>query len=107
MSRSGTARRAEPSAAPQDHGAHTTHKDVVNRLKRADGHLQTIIGMIESGRDCLDVAQQMHAVIRALEGAKETFIHDHIDHCLEAAMGPTTRADRSTIGKFKEITKYL
>jgi DNA-binding FrmR family transcriptional regulator len=107
MSRSGTAKRAELSAVPHDHGVHTTHKDVINRLKRADGHLQTIIGMIEGGRACLDVAQQMHAVIRALKGAKETLIHDHIDHCLEAAMGPTTRADRSAIGEFREITRYL
>lgn len=86
---------------------HGTHRDVVNRLKRANGHLQTIIGMIDGGRTCVDVAQQMHAVIRALEGAKETLIHDHIDHCLEAAMGPTKRAERAAIEEFKEITKYL
>ncbi len=107
MPRAETAKRADVQVAPHDHGVHGTHKDVINRLKRADGHLQTIIGMIEGGRACVDVAQQMHAVIRALEGAKETFIHDHIDHCLEAAMGPTKRVDRATIGQFKEITKYL
>ena len=107
MPRSPAAKSPNISVAPHDHGVHTTHKDVVNRLKRADGHLQSIIEMVEGGRSCLDVAQQMHAVIRALEGAKETFIHDHIDHCLEAAMGPTKRADRTTISEFKEITKYL
>ena len=86
---------------------HQTHKDVVNRLKRADGHLKKIITMIESERACLDIAQQMQAVIRALESAKVTLIHDHIDHCLEVAVGPTTRADRIAIDDFKEITKYL
>lgn len=105
-----------PSSPPSSAGTapaqgdvvtHRTHKDVVNRLKRADGHLQTIISMIESGRPCLDVTQQMHAVIRALEGAKTTFIHDHIDHCLEAVTGPSTRSERAAIGEFKEITKYL
>jgi DNA-binding FrmR family transcriptional regulator len=25
----------------------------------------------------------MHAVIKALEGAKAVFIHDHLGHCLE------------------------
>ena len=63
--------------------------------------------MIESGRDCLDIAQQMHAVIRALEGAKSVLIHDHVEHCLEAAMGPTTRGQRASIEQFKEITRYL
>jgi uncharacterized protein len=96
-----------PSAHAHDAATHRTHKDVVNRLKRADGHLQSIVAMIESGRPCLDIAQQMHAVIRAIEGAKETLIHDHIDHCLEAAIGPTTRSDRAAIDEFKEITKYL
>ena len=101
-----TAPRLRSTAAGHEH-THATHRDIVNRLKRADGHLQTIIGMIESNRDCLDIAQQMHAVIRALEGAKSVLIHDHVEHCLETAMGPTTREQRATIEKFKEITRYL
>ncbi len=62
---------AKAAALPphtHDRAAHKTHKDVLNRLRRATGHLQTISGMIESGRECGDIAQQMHAVIRALEG---------------------------------------
>jgi DNA-binding FrmR family transcriptional regulator len=86
---------------------HESHADVVNRLKRAGGHLQTIIGMIEGGRDCLDVAQQLQAVLKAVEGAKAVLIHDHVEHCLEAAMGPTTREQRATIEQFKKITRYL
>jgi DNA-binding FrmR family transcriptional regulator len=98
--------RSTPAAAHHD-GTHLSHRDIINRLKRADGHLQTIIGMLESGRDCLDIAQQMHAVIRALEGAKSVLIHDHVEHCLESAMGPTTREQRASIEQFKEITRYL
>ena len=93
-------------SAEQPH-IHESHADVINRLKRAGGHLQTIIGMIEGGRDCLDLAQQMQAVIKALEGAKSVLIHDHVEHCLEAAMGPTTREQRATIEQFKKITRYL
>lgn len=86
---------------------HQTHPDIVKRLKRAEGHLRTIIEMIEAGRACLDVAQQLHAVEKALNAAKKTLIHDHIDHCLETAMGPTSRAQRAPLEEFKEITKYL
>jgi uncharacterized protein len=96
--------RLRPADQPHVHESHT---DVINRLKRADGHLQTIIGMIESGRDCLDIAQQMQAVLKAVEGAKSVLIHDHVEHCLEAAMGPTTREQRATIEQFKKITRYL
>ncbi len=100
--------RPAPRLRPAGHApVHESHTDVVNRLKRADGHLQTIIGMIESGRDCLDVAQQLQAVLKAVEGAKSVLIHDHVEHCLEAAMGPTTREQRATIEQFKKITRYL
>lgn len=86
---------------------HRSHKAVVNRLRRATGHLQTIVGMIEGGRDCGDIAQQMHAVIRAIEAAKSTLIHDHIDHCLEDSIGAATRDQLLTIEDFKRISRYL
>ncbi|MGQ7489505.1 metal-sensing transcriptional repressor, partial [Streptococcus suis] len=44
---------------------HETHPEIVKRLKRADGHLKGVIEMIEAGRPCLDVAQQIHAVEKA------------------------------------------
>jgi hypothetical protein NreA len=94
-------------AHAHDPATHQSHRDVLHRLRRATGHLQTIAGMIESGRDCADIAQQMHAVIRALEEAKVTLIHDHIEHCLEDAVGPATREQRQTIEQFKKISRYL
>ena len=98
---------AIPAVAPHDAATHRTHKDVVNRLRRATGHLQTITGMVESGRECAAIAQQMHAVIRALEEAKSTLIHDHIEHCLEAAVGPASRDQRVVFEDFKKISRYL
>ena len=83
---------------------HSSHPDVVKRLRRAEGHLRSAIGMIEAGRECLDVAQQLHAIEKAIESAKKIFIHDHIDHCLERAAG---RTDRRALGEFREIAKYL
>ena len=63
--------------------------------------------MIENGRACLDIAQQLHAVERAVANAKRTLIHDHIDHCLEQTVGPMSRGARRPLEEFKEITKYL
>jgi uncharacterized protein len=86
---------------------HTTHPEIVKRLRRAEGHLRAVIGMIEEGRDCLELAQQLHAVELAIGKAKKTLIHDHIDHCLEQVAGPVPRQNRGPIDEFKEITKYL
>jgi len=89
------------------HVSHQTHPDIVKRLKRAEGHLRNVIGMMESGRSCMEVAQQLHAVERAVTAAKKTLVHDHIDHCLAHAVEDEPRDAQRTIEEFKEITKYL
>ena len=86
---------------------HETHPAIVKRLKRADGHLRKVIEMIEAGRPCLDVAQQLQAVESAIGQAKKTLIQDHLDHCLEDVVGPLAKGQRRSIDEFKEITKYL
>ena len=86
---------------------HQTHLALVQRLRRAEGHLRNVIEMIEQRRDCLDLAQQLHAVERAISAAKKTLIHDHIDNCLEHAVGSTPSASRVAMKEFREIAKYL
>lgn len=80
---------------------HATHPAMIARLKRANGHLRSVIEMIEAGRPCLEVAQQLQAVEKAVASAKRTLIHDHVDHCLDA---DAKRADRDEL---KAIARYL
>ena len=87
--------------------AHRSHAAITMRLKRADGHLRGIVEMIEAGRPCLDIAQQLHAVEKAIAQAKKTLSQDHLDHCLEEVVGPLGRDRRQSIDEFKEIAKYL
>lgn len=86
---------------------HASHPAIAKRLKRANGHLRSVIEMIETGRSCLDISQQLHAVEKAISQAKRTLIQDHLDHCLEETVGPLARDQRGSIDEFKEITKYL
>ena len=61
--------------------------------------------MFEAGRGCLDLAQQLHAVERALSSAKRELIHDHIEHCLDdpkSALG-----GKAALQELKAITGYL
>jgi len=62
---------------------HTSHLALVKRLKRAEGHLRHVIGMIEAEEACLDIARQLSAVESAVTAAKRALIHDHIDRCLD------------------------
>ncbi|MDR3454570.1 MAG: metal-sensing transcriptional repressor [Rhodoferax sp.] len=86
---------------------HATHPEIIKRLKRAEGHLKSIILMLESDRECLEIAQQLQAVEKAITNAKKTLVHDHIDHCLAHAVKKGGRNAGDPIREFKEITKYL
>jgi len=81
---------------------HASHPAIVKRLKRAEGHLRSVIGMIEAGRPCVDLAQQLHAVEQALTNAKRELIHDHIEHCLQG--GESSRAE---LEQLKQLARYL
>lgn len=78
---------------------HLSHEEVSKRLKRAKGHLEKVLKMIDEGKACVDVARQLHAVSNAIIAAKGTYIHDHIEHCLDGK--------HVDLDELKEITKYI
>lgn len=98
---------ADTTAPHVEAEVHRHHGEIAKRLKRANGHLRSVVEMIEQGRPCLDIAQQLHAVEKAITQAKRVLIQDHLDHCLEAAVGAIPRDRRRPIDEFKDITKYL
>ena len=79
-------------------------KSILLRLKRARGHLDSVVQMIEGEDSCLEVSRQLHAVAKAVTEAKRIFIQDHIEHCLDQK---AMNANDMSIQDFKEITKYL
>lgn len=86
------------------HPEHTSHPAIIKRLNRAAGHLRSVVTMIEEGRPCVDLAQQLQAVENAVASAKRALINEHIDHCLvhaEEGEGP-----KHAIEQFKAISKY-
>lgn len=84
-----------------------SHPKVINRLKRAGGHLQNVIDMLHGGRPCLDIVQQLQAVESAIHAAKKTLIHDHLDHCLDEALQARAKRKAPAMDEFKTIAKYL
>ncbi|QPF85470.1 metal-sensing transcriptional repressor [Bradyrhizobium genosp. L] len=83
------------------------HAAIARRLKRAGGHLETIVEMIEAGRPCVQIAQQLQAVESAIESAKKALIHDHIGHSLEATLDASAPKRRAVLRDFRLIAKYL
>ncbi len=67
------------------HGHHQHTKEVVNRLARIEGHVRSIKGMIQEGRDCPDVLIQLAAVRAAVEQVSKVVLADHVESCLRGA----------------------
>ena len=84
---------------------HASHSAIVKRLRRAEGHVRAVVGMIEAGRPCLELAQQLHAIERAIGNAKRTLIQDHIDLCLDRAI-EEGKAE-AALEEFRALTKFL
>ena len=70
---------------PHTH-SHTQTKAVLNRISRAQGHLEAVRRMIERGDDCAEVLVQLSAVISALNSTGRAILKDHISHCIVDAV---------------------
>lgn len=71
-------------------------RDVVKRLRRAEGQIAGVIRMIESGRECADVVTQLAAVSRALDKAGFKLIATGLRECVNNP-GATTAVDQEQL----------
>lgn len=85
---------------------HASHPAIIKRLKRANGHLASVIGMIQEGRPCVELAQQLFAVESAITNAKRELIQDHMEHCLADGVSESGSA-HDALSEFKLLAKYL
>ncbi|WP_313622037.1 metal-sensing transcriptional repressor [Achromobacter sp.] len=74
---------------------------VAKRLKRAEGHPRNILQMMDEHRSCRELAQQIQPVEMAISQAKKMLIQDHIDYCLQDAVGELDADSQRTIDEFK------
>lgn len=69
----------------EKHG-HTETKQVIHRLSRAIGHMESIKKMVEEGRDCTEILIQIAAVKSAINNIGKLILQDHIQHCVVDAI---------------------
>jgi DNA-binding FrmR family transcriptional regulator len=74
---------------------YTASKDqLLKRLRRIEGQVRGIEGMVESDRYCIDVLTQISAVQAALDKVALGLIDEHARHCVMGAEG-ATREERT------------
>ena len=60
--------------------------EIVSRLRKATGQLSGVTGMVEDGRYCIDVLDQLSAVRAAIDAAALLVLSDHVNACVRAAL---------------------
>jgi DNA-binding FrmR family transcriptional regulator len=63
--------------------------------------------MMEEGRPCVDQAQQLHAVEKAVANARREFVQGRIEHCLGDGLGTGGMTAKAALSEFKQLAKYL
>lgn len=63
-----------------------TQQDVLLRLKRANGHLNSVIRMVDRKEYCINIINQLKAVQAALDKASQVILYNHLKTCVHEAM---------------------
>jgi hypothetical protein NreA len=87
--------------------SHATDPAILARLRRAEGHLRAVVAMVQEGRDCVAIAQQLQAVEAAIVAAKREMIQHHIDHRLEDRLPGDDSTGGSLAAELKTLARYL
>lgn len=73
-----------------------TQANVLRRLKKVEGQVAGLRRMVEEGKYCIDVLQQVAAVHGALTQASKIIISNHLKTCVKSALesGDVTRGEK-------------
>lgn len=67
---------------------------VLRLLKTARGQIDGICKMVEEGRSCMDISQQVTATDAILRRVNKELLSAHLKHCVEQARDDRERAQR-------------
>ncbi len=73
------------SATPRGYSA--TKDQLLTRLRRIEGQVRGVRGMVEDDRYCIDVLTQIVAAQAALDRVALGLLDDHARHCVMGAKG--------------------
>jgi DNA-binding FrmR family transcriptional regulator len=76
---------APAPTTPPTRGYSATKDQLLKRLKRIEGQVRGIEGMVEDDRYCIDVLTQINAVQAALDKVALGLLDDHTQHCVLGA----------------------
>jgi DNA-binding FrmR family transcriptional regulator len=83
----------------------TQHKQAaLNRLKTVRGHLEGVIGMVDTERYCPDIMKQVSALQASLERVNRILLQNHLETCVNEAVAAGRAAE--IVDELMETMKY-
>ncbi len=76
-------------------GYSATKDQLLGRLRRIEGQIRGIEGMVDEERYCIDVLTQISAVQAALDKVALGLLDDHAHHCVIGAADEEAQAEKT------------
>lgn len=82
---------------------HPCHKKQIASIRRIKGQIVGIERMIEEGKYCIDILNQVKATKNAITTVEGNILKTHLEECIKESLNGTIDADQ----KIEEIVKVL
>jgi DNA-binding FrmR family transcriptional regulator len=79
------------------------NKEIKNRLRRIEGQVKGVLGMMEQGKDCKSVVAQLSAVRNAIDRAIAVIVSTNLENCLRESLEKGEKTEHLV----KEAVKLL
>ncbi len=83
-----------PKRAPIDA---PSKEKILARLRSIEGHVRSIVDMVERDAYCIDVLQQTTAVTSALARVESQLLDRHLHHCVDTAVRSSDAKERERV----------
>lgn len=88
-----TSRSSTGPPDPPGYAAAGSKELILKRLRRVEGQVRGIAGMVDDERYCIDILQQISAAQAALDKVALALVDDHTRHCVLGG-APETQEER-------------
>ncbi len=84
----------------------TSHIEQLNRIKRIEGQVRGISKMVEEERYCIDILNQIKAVMSALKSVQANIIDAHLSDCvIDAVASQNEKEAMEVLDEIKGLLK--
>ncbi len=83
--------------------SHPSHTDQLSSLKRIEGQVRGIQRLIEEGKYCVDILNQVKAIRKAISTVEGKILEKHLRSCLKKTLTDSHQFDN----KVEEIMRVI